>query len=231
MKVDSKLLADHLHIVGMKGRITEASFGPDFAVEMVDENTEVVVKGKSPKVSFPDSFAVMDLSDFARLIDSFSGEVNLDIKDGKAVIGSPIGVVSYQTADPSTVRSTIKNFADLITKFKNEVQAVVKVSNSFPSDYARFQRLISPDLVELGMKDGKIAATLMSMKGHRAEIFVGSPMQPVDKVKFKLSAHALTDVVSSLVTTQSHEIVMTVGKALILQLDLDYTFAISPQAE
>ncbi len=232
MRVDAKLAADHMKVVALKGRVSEATFGEDFSVEMVDGNEEVVVRGKSSKVKFPDAFSVMDLSDFVKLLDSFSGEVNMEVKDGKVVIGSQIGVASYQTADPATIATTLKNFDKMHATYFEEVMVEAKVLNSFPGNYARFQRLISPDLVEFSMKGGKVSARLVSMKGHQAELVVGEPTK-VEKedFKFKVSAQALTDVLGGFLTTQAHALGLVVGKALKLTLDEDYTFLISPQAE
>ncbi len=232
MKIDAKLASGHLQVIQMHGRITEVTFGEDFSVEAVDGNEEVVVRGRSSRVKFPDSFAVMDLGDFVNLVGSFNGEVNMEVKDGKVVIGSSIGVVSYQTADPSTITTTLKNFDTMVEKYFEEVAVEAKVANSFPGLYTKFQRLISPDLIEFSMKDGKVSALLVSMKGHRAELFVGEPTKVGDeKFKFKISAQALTDVLAGFVTTQAHSLGLVVGKALKLTLDDDYTFLISPQAE
>jgi hypothetical protein len=231
MRVDAKLCADHLKVVGMKGRIQEAVFGEDFSVEMVDGNSEVIVKGRSSKVKFTESFGVMDLGDFIKLVDSFNGEVNMEVKDGKIVIGSSVGVVQYQGADPSTITTTLKNFDDMCAQYFEETAVVATVANAFPGNFARFQRLISPDVVEFKMKDGKLAADLISMKGHSAELFVGETTELNDKdFTFKISASALQDVLAGFVTTQSHVITMAVGKALKVTLDEDYTFLISPSA-
>ena len=232
MKVDAKLLSGHLGVVSLNGRLSEVTFGPNFEVQAVDGSSEIVVKGKSSKVLFPSPFSVLDMADFVKLINAFNGEVNLDVEDGKVVVGSNIGVVRYQAADPSTIVSTIKNFDDVDANYMENTIVSAKVENSFPSNCAKFGRLISPDVAEFSMKDGKLSVSLVSMKGHKADLFVGEIESCSDeKFSFRVLFPVIKDVMSGFITTQSHNIGLKIGKALRMQLDDDYTFLLSPQAE
>lgn len=236
MKIDAALLTAHLRLVSMKGRIQSVVFLKDFAVEVVDSDEEVVLKATSI-LSFTHTFAVMDLSDFLKIIDSFVGELDFEIrKDGKLIIDSAIGTISYQLADPDTIDTTLKSFTKIQnSQFKDDsFDTTIEVDASFLDSYNRMAKLISPDLVEFFVKGAKLMSKLVSSRGHEAEVevakFAEAPSKSTQEkvAACKINADSFKAVLDGILLPGEEKFTMTIDGALRI-VYRTYTFIISKQ--
>jgi len=232
MKIDAKVVADHLSMVAMGKRITEVVLGPNFTAQVADEAEEVMLHATVKGVKFKERFGVMHIGEFAKILGSFGEEVDIELNDGKLVMKSGAVTVWYQTADVDKISSTLTSFKDADKVISSGIVVEAEPAEGFLGDFTKYQKLISPDLVELAVKNKKLVLRLISMKGHRAEVVVGTA-EVAKKKKFdgfKVSAAALTDVLSGVKPTEEDQLKFSVGKALKIEFRT-YTFLVSPQVE
>ena len=59
MKINAKVVADHLSMVAMGKRVGEVVLGPNFAAHVVDESEEVMLEATVKGVKFPGKFGAL----------------------------------------------------------------------------------------------------------------------------------------------------------------------------
>lgn len=235
MKVNAKIVADHLSMVAMGRRIAEVVLGPNFAANVVDEAEAVMLKATVKGAKFKPKFGVMHIGEFAKILASFGEEVDIELsKDGKLVMKSPGVTVWYQTADTDKIGSTLTSFKDADTVISKGLVLDCEPEEGFLASFTKYQKLIGPDLVEIDIKGKKLVFRLISMEGHMAEVIVGTA-QAIGKKKlksssFKVSADVLADVLSGVKSNEEDQLKFSVGKALRVEFRT-YTFLVSPQVE
>jgi hypothetical protein len=235
MKINANDLTFHLRLVSMKDRIPTVAFGKDFSAEVVDIDDEVVLKvGKT--VKFPSEFAVMDLKDFLRIVNSFSGDIDFEIKDTKLVIDSAIGRINYQLADPKSVETTLKNFDSIESDSFGKDTVSLEVDSGFLDSYNRFVKLVNPDIVEFSVSGKKLVIKLVSTRGHEGEVeisqFDKAPSKSMaEKINScKVSAKALSAVLDGIHLPEEETFVMSLDTAVKIVYRDAYTFIISRRA-
>lgn len=232
MKVDAKVVADHVNMVAMGGRMTEVVLGPDFKAQVADEAEEIMMRAKVKGVKFPETFGVIHASEFAKILKSFNSEVDLELKDGKLVMKEGGVVVVYQTAAIDAIDTTIKSF----TKADNTVSETLVVKTQpeegFLANYSKYRKLISPDLVEIATKGKMLVLRLVNVKGHSAEVPIGNAEMLSDEKfeGFKVSAAAFSDVLAGVSQGEDDQLEFAVGVVLRVNFRT-YTFLVKPQVE
>ncbi len=232
MKIDAKVVADHLSMVAMGKRITEVVLGPNFTAQVADEAEEVMLKATVKGVTFKEKFGVMHVGEFVKILASFGSEVDVELEDGKLVMKSAGVTVWYQTADIDKIGSTLTSFGDADKVIAKTIVVESTPEEGFLTAFTKYQKLINPDLVEIAVKSKKLVLRLISMKGHRAEVTIGTAEVAAKKKfsSFKVSAAALSDVLSGVKPNEEDQLKFEVGDALKISFRT-YAFLVSPQVE
>lgn len=240
MKVEAKVVADHLYMVAMGKRIEEVVLGPNFAASVVDQGEEVMLRATCPGVKFPGKFGVVNVAHLAKVFDSFEGEVDVEVekggKDGleKLVISSPNVIVWYQTADVDKISTTLASFGTADEALSAELAFETVPDATFLPDLSKYYKRISPDLVEISVKGKKLVMHLISgTTRHKAEVVVGDATA-VSKKKFsslKVGAAVLGDVMDGVKPVEGDQLKVSVGaKALRVEFRT-YAYLLSPRVE
>lgn len=235
MKIDAKIVADHLRMVSVGKRITEVVLGPDFSAQVADDAEAVMMNASLKGVKFKPRFGVMDVSELAKILASFGEEVDVELtKDGKLVMKSGTVTVWYQTSDVDKIASTINSFKNADKIISKSIIIEAEPEEGFLANFMKYQKLISPDLVDVGLKGKKLVLRLISMKGHSAEVVVGNADVAAKKKKdfkgFKVAADVLVDVLAGLKPNEEDQLKFSVGSALKVVFRT-YAFLVSPQVE
>jgi hypothetical protein len=228
VKIDAKVVSDHLDMVSVGKRITAAVLGPNFAAAVVDEMNEVMLQATVKGVKFPGKIGVESVSDLAKILASFSGEVDAEVKDHKLVMSAGNVTVWYQLYDTDKISTTLASFKDADAEVTKKVMATVEPGETFIPDFARYQKLVSPDLVEFVAKGKKLIANLVDSDGHRAEVVVGAV--DLGKKKYgglKVPAKSVIDVLSGVKPGEGDQLLVSVGDSLRIEFRT-YTFLIGP---
>lgn len=231
MKINAKLVADHLEMVAMGKRVKEAVLGPNFTAQVVDEQDEIMLKATLKDVKFPGKIGVESVADLAKLIASFGAEVDAEVKDKKLILGGGTVTVWYQLYDVEKIGTTLSSFKDADAAITKDIVASVEPDETFLADFTKYQKRISPDLVEFLVKGKKLIANLISTDGHRAEVIVGAA--DIGKKKFgalKVSAQAVVDVLSGVKPGEDDQLTISVGKSLKVEFRT-YTYLVSARVE
>lgn len=238
MKIDAKVVADHLSMIAMGKRIESVVLGPNFAAQVVDEAEEVMLKAILGSAKFPDKFGVEKVADLVKILESFGGPVDAEIvkdeqKREKLVLTSGDVTVWFQTADVDQISSTLTSFQSADESISKDVVYEVTPDNSFIENFSRYQKRIVPDLIEVTTKDKKLIFRMISATTrHRAEVVVGT-LTAVSKKKFvplKVGAAVLIDVLAGVKPTEGDQLKISVGKAIKIELR-SYTYLVSPKVE
>lgn len=240
MKIDAKIVSDHLAMVAMNKRVNEAVLGPNFSAQVVDESEEVMLRATVGGVKFPGKFGVERVSDLARILESFDGEVDAELereggKDGleKLVLSAGDVTVWYQTADADKITTTLTSFAAADEAIVGDAVLEVTPGEGFIKDFAQYQKRIAPDLIEVAVRGKKLVMRLMNATTrHRAEVVVGDA-PTTSKRKFnglKLGAAVVADVLAGVKPTEGDQLRISVGKALRVEFRT-YTYLVSPRVE
>lgn len=249
MKVDTEALVEHLKLVSMNGRISEIAFGEELAVELVDTDQEIVVRGKS-KIAMTEGFALSDVMDFRKIVKAFKGEIELEVGP-KIKITTEQGVINYQTADAAIIESTLKSFDAIVKANFSDPIIISGVPGESLENLRRFLKLLTPDLVELSaVRKGEnwwLEAKLINADGHDgvvslSEADVPAELQPDETTlaeaetselrtqPMKVSAKAVQDVIDGIELGHGEPLLLGVCGALRIQYG-DYEFIISKQIE
>jgi hypothetical protein len=219
-------------MVAMGRRITEVVLGPNFSAQVADEAEAVMMHATAKNVKFKPKFGVMHIGEFAKILASFGEEVDIELTDGKLVMKSGGVTVWYQTSDVDKIGSTLTSFKEADKVISSSVVVTAEPEEGFLASFTKYQKLIGPDLVEIALKGKKLVMRLISMKGHKAEVVVGTAEVAKKKkfVGFKVSADVLTDVLSGVKPNEEDQLKFAVGKALRIEFRT-YKFLVSPQVE
>lgn len=232
MKINAKVVADHLSMVAMGKRITEVVLGPNFGAQVADDAEAVMLCATVKGEKFKPKFGVMDIGEFAKILASFGEEVDIDLSDGKLVMKGGGTTVWYQTADVDKISSTLTSFKEADKVISSSIVVKAEPEEGFLAGFTKYRKLIGPDLVEIATKGKKLVMRLISMKGHKAEVVVGKAEVAKRKkfTSFKVSADVLSDVLSGVKPAEEDQLEISVGKALRIGFRT-YTFLVSPQVE
>ncbi len=224
-KISADRLAGHLRLISMKGRIQGVAFEKNFAAEVVDSDEEICLQAVTD-LEFASSFAVMDVADLLKIVDAFAGDIGLETKDDKLEIETTDGTIYYQLADADTIDTRFKGFEKLVeASFKGALKLIV--GSLFLDSYDRFQKLISPSIIEFFVKDGKMMLRMTADSGHYAEIDV-APTDVSKIPEFKIGAAALRSVLDGIVLPGEEMMQLVIGETLGV-VYRGYTFIVSRQ--
>lgn len=232
MKIDARIVADHLNMVAMGGRIVEVVLGPNFTAQVADEAEEVMMHATVKDAKFGEQFGIMHLGEFAKVMASFGEEADIELKDGKLIMKDADVTVWYQTADVDKIASTVTSFKDADKAVSKEMVVEAEPEEGFLAAFTKYQKLISPDLIEIAVKGKKLVARLISMKGHRAEVTIGNAEMAAKSkfAGFRVSAAAFADVLAGVKPEEENQVRFFVGKVLKVTFRT-YSFLVSPQVE
>ena len=242
MKIDAKIVADHLSMVAMGKRVGAVVLGPHFAAQVADDSDEVMLKAVLSGVKFSEKFGVEKLQDLVKILESFSGEIDAELvkeKDGKdelvkLFLSSGDAKVWYQTADTDKISSTLTSFASADEAISATIVAETTPGAEFLKSFAQYQKRISPDMIEVVLKDKKLVMRMINATSrHRAELVIGDA-KTVSKKKFdnlKLSAAVVADTLSCVQPTEGDQLKISAGNKALKVEFRTYTYLLSPRVE
>lgn len=234
MKVDAKMVVDHLKMITMGKRVEEAVLGPHFSADIVDEQDTVMLRAALEGVKFGKKFGVAKLVEFVKLLTMFGGEVDMELdKEKRLVMTSGDVTVWYQTSDVDKIGTTLTSFDDASKQLDKTMIVDVEPSETFIENFTKTCKHVAPDMIEIAVKSKRVVMKMISAKTrHRAEVIVGGA-QVAAKKKFesiKLSGEAVIDVLSGVKPGEGDQLKLSLGKVLRVEFR-SYVYLVSPLTE
>ncbi len=228
VKIPATTLTSLVKMVMLNGKITEAVFRERLRVTLTDPNDEILLNA-IPELDTTFEFAIADLKDFLKVLQSLKDDVDVSYKEGKLVLKSGKTTVRYQTAEPKTIRGEIpeNNFDSIYTEMLGSKWGSFTLTRELITSLLHYKKMSPQKLTFRTDIAKRLSAHIQCEFGHEVDIEIDAKIEDssIDEGnrEFMVPVDAFFSVLS---LTLADEVVYLTEKGLVVD-SAGYQIALS----